>query len=133
MIYPAAPQFLLMGPTYAKALVAPALVYSASPQWKFRFAPHDLGTYPMAKGQDYGGGEDPGHEGDKMPVEESANMILLCDAIAKMDGNADFASHWWPQLIAMGRVSRQARRSIRRTNFAPTISWGIWPATPTCR
>jgi hypothetical protein len=98
VIYPAAPQFLLMGPTYAKALVAPALVYSASPQWKFRFAPHDLGTYPMAKGQDYGGGEDPGHEGDKMPVEESANVILLCDAIAKMDGNADFASHWWPQL-----------------------------------
>jgi hypothetical protein len=98
VIYPAAPQFLLMGPTYAKALVAPALVYSASPQWKFRFAPHDLGTYPMAKGQDYGGGEDPGHEGDKMPVEESANMILLCDAIAKMDGNADFVSPWWPQL-----------------------------------
>jgi hypothetical protein len=98
VIYPAAPQFLLMGPTYAKALVAPALVYSASPQWKFHFAPHDLGTYPMAKGQDYGGGEDPGHEGDKMPVEESANMILLCDAIAKMDGNADFVSPWWPQL-----------------------------------
>ena len=33
-----------------------------------------------------------------MPVEESANLILLCDAIARMDGNADFASQWWPQL-----------------------------------
>ncbi len=68
----------------------PVLNYAASERWKFPNAPHDLGTYPVARGTDDGG--------EGMPVEESGNMILLCDAIAKIEGNADFVTPWWHKL-----------------------------------
>ena len=40
-------------------------------------------------------------------------MILLCAAIARMEGNADFASPWWPQLTPLGSLSREVRRGPR--------------------
>lgn len=96
VFYPMAPQFLLMGPAIAKSFIVPFMNYAASERWTFPFAPHDLGTYPHANGQRYGGGET--SEENQMPVEECGNLMLLMGAVAEMEGHAGFASLYWPEL-----------------------------------
>jgi hypothetical protein len=90
VIFPMDPIWVFLSPALAKASLVPIFAYAASDHWKFPNAPHDLGTYPIARGTDDGG--------EGMPVEESGNMLILCDAIAQAEGNPAFVAKWWPQL-----------------------------------
>ncbi len=94
--YPSAPFFLLLNPDLLRAMLTPILDYANTSHWRFPFAPHDLGTYPLCNGQVYGGGER--SEDDQMPVEECGNMLILMTALTQIDGHTRYAERYWPVL-----------------------------------
>ena len=86
LTYPSAPLFFLYNPELVKAMMTSILEYSASGRWTKPFAAHDMGTYPIANGQVYGG---------DMPLEESGNILTLLAEICRTDGNAEYAKPYW--------------------------------------
>jgi hypothetical protein len=82
--YPAMPVFLYADPQYLGLLLAPILDYVENHPYPKVFAPHDLGShYPNADGHLNGTGE------EDMPVEESANMLIMTTAYLKRVSRAD--------------------------------------------
>lgn len=57
VLYPSSSLFLLLNPRLLEAHLKPVFDHAMLLRWKWRLAPHDLGQYPLANGQVYGGGE----------------------------------------------------------------------------
>jgi hypothetical protein len=87
LTYPEAPLFLCYNPELQKAMMTSIFEYSYTGRWTKPFAAHDLGTYPIADGQAYGG--------DGMPVEESGNMLTLAAMLTQLDGNTKYVDKYW--------------------------------------
>jgi hypothetical protein len=105
VLYPSSPIFLFFNPRLLEAQLLPVLEYAAMPnRWHFPFAPHDLGQYPLANGQEYGGGEKTVE--NQMPVEESGNLLILADALAREQGSTALAQRFWPQLTRWAEYLR---------------------------
>lgn len=86
LTYPSAPLFLIYNPELQKGQMTSILEYSKTGRWTKPFAAHDLGTYPIANGQAYGG---------DMPVEESGNMLTLCAAICHLEKSTAYVEPYW--------------------------------------
>lgn len=96
VVFPASPFFLQYNTELLKAQVVPLMLYAESSRWPWHFAPHDLGQYPLANGQVYGGGEQT--EEDQMPVEETANLLLMLAGIEQKEHDQKLIKQHFPLL-----------------------------------
>ncbi len=128
--YPSVPLFLLYNPELVRGMLRPILKFSGMPVWTYDFAPHDAGRYPFLTGQVYGAKKRPKHQAAgtvpapyylypstmsvylderQMPLEESADMILMLASCIKADGdcrlakeNLDLLYQWGNYLVRHG-------------------------------
>ena len=92
--YPSVPLFLIYNPELVRGMMRPIYRFAQSDAWKFDFAPHDAGTYPLLTGQVYGLDREKNEyiHAMQMPVEECGNMLIMEAACALADGNIDFSA-----------------------------------------
>jgi len=111
--YPSVPLFLIYAPELVEGMLNPVFKLIDKGLWNYEFAPHDVGTYPLANGQIYGYSFR--HRSyrhpieSQMPVEECGNMLLCVAAacFAKKDMgyfllHKDVLKQWADYLVKIG-------------------------------
>ena len=87
VVYPGIPAFVYTNPYLLRLLLDPILAYTESGNWPLTYCVHDLGAhYPNADGHNDGGGEN-------MPVEESANMLIMVAAYMRFSAKSDASAY----------------------------------------
>ncbi len=123
--YPSAPLFLLYNPELLKGMLRPIMKYSLSDAWKFDFAPHDVGQYPLVNGQVYGENQLKW----QMPVEECGNMIVLFAAICNAENDASFANDYLDTILKWGayliRYGLDPENQICTDDFAGHLAHNV--------
>jgi hypothetical protein len=95
VIYPALPFWLYANPELLRLLLKPIFEFQESGLYHEQYAMHDIGRfYPDAIG--YFSSSIPGEWGEEaMPVEESANMIILAYSYFMATNNTEYlATHF---------------------------------------
>lgn len=112
--YPSIPMFLIYEPKLVEGMLNPIFKMIDKGLWNFEFAPHDVGTYPLANGQVYGfsfrhRALRPDPRDSQMPVEECGNMLLcvagVCFAekdMAYFSKHAEELKQWADYLVKIG-------------------------------
>jgi len=90
--YPSMPLFLCFAPEYVTGMLRGIFRFAESDMWKFEYAPHDCGQYPLLDRQVYGlldnGTYDPAYQ---MAVEECGNAIICTAAAVFFGADRSFA------------------------------------------
>ena len=125
VIFPASPLWIYLDPQYLSLLLRPIFGYAASGRWTARFAPHDVGLYPTASGYLH-------LRPEKMPVEESANMIIMAaaytraapgtTALVSLQANYRWLKRWADYLVA---TLPNPGRQNQTDDFAGKISHSV--------
>ncbi len=98
LTYPSSSLFFCYNPALQKGMSTSIIEYCYTGKWPYNFAAHDLGTYPHANGNVYG---DPRrNDGSTMPLEESANAIILTAYNTKLDGDLEYLKKYWDVLTS---------------------------------
>ena len=107
--YPSIPLFLIYNPELVKGMLNPIFKMCRLGFWKYSFAPHDVGRYPLANMQVYGIGSkydrryiekgaylnmtrDEFEQSYQMPIEECGNMLLCVAAVCAAQNDTSYAA-----------------------------------------